>query len=164
MLKMWRSDKGKEATRQSMVSVLKEMQRKGTPVRDIIDDIEKAELANEAMKTIIRRKEIEEMKLREEEAALKAATTRRKEEEKAAKAAIARRREEEEGEKIARKKREDEEAELKAAKEEATTKAPGKKYLHILGFWGILVVGASVCLHETLSQPFTCFLPTVDID
>ena len=40
MLKMWRSGKGKEATRQSMVSVLKRMQKAGTPVQDIVDEIE----------------------------------------------------------------------------------------------------------------------------
>ena len=40
MLKMWRRRKGKEATRQSMVSVLKRMQKAGTPVQDIVDEIE----------------------------------------------------------------------------------------------------------------------------
>ena len=40
MLKMWRSGKGKEATARSMVSVLKRMQTAGTPVQDIIDQID----------------------------------------------------------------------------------------------------------------------------
>merc|ERR1712203_614848 len=40
MLKMWRSRKGKEATTQSMVSELKRMQKAGTPVQDIVDEIE----------------------------------------------------------------------------------------------------------------------------
>ena len=40
MLNMWRRRKGKEATRQSMVATLKRMQQAGTPVQDIVDEIE----------------------------------------------------------------------------------------------------------------------------
>ena len=40
MLKMWRSGKGKEATARSMVTVLKKWQKAGTPVQDIVDEIE----------------------------------------------------------------------------------------------------------------------------
>ena len=40
MLRMWRSDKGREATTQLMLSVLRGAQESGTPVQDIIDDIE----------------------------------------------------------------------------------------------------------------------------
>ena len=40
MLRMWRSDKGREATTQLMLSVLRRAQKSGTPVQDIIDDIE----------------------------------------------------------------------------------------------------------------------------
>ena len=40
MLRMWKSDKGREATTQLMLSVLRRAQKSGTPVQDIIDDIE----------------------------------------------------------------------------------------------------------------------------
>ena len=129
MLKMWRRRKGKEATRQSMVSTLKRMQQAGTPVQDILDDVETNK--EEEDPAAYHRQEMQE----KAELAVGLEASARAAQDSGEADVVA-------------------EQATKEKKEEAevATKAARKKYLQILGTLGILGI-ASICLHETLSQP-----------